>query len=123
LPGLPLKQEVVFIFVSLIANAKQKYLIVLNRKSRKERVTTMPDRTQIPLSQMQAGQNAIVVRIYGGHGLMNRLASLGIRPGQRITKVSSMLMRGPVTIRVGNSQVAIGFGMASKILVEPEQAR
>jgi Fe2+ transport system protein FeoA len=33
-----------------------------------------------------------------------------------------MLMRGPVTIRIGNSQVAIGFGMANKILVELEQA-
>jgi Fe2+ transport system protein FeoA len=32
-------------------------------------------------------------------------------------------MRGPVTVRVGNSQVAIGFGMANKILVEPEQPR
>lgn len=83
----------------------------------------MSDRTQIPLSQMHAGQNAIVVRIHGGHGLMSRLGSLGIRPGQRITKLSSMLMRGPVTVRVGNSQVAIGFGMANKILVEPEQPR
>jgi len=80
----------------------------------------MSSRTQIPLSQMQAGQSAIVVQIHGGHGLMRRLGSLGIRPGQRITKVSSMLMRGPVTIRIGNSQVAIGFGMASKILVELE---
>jgi ferrous iron transport protein A len=82
----------------------------------------MPDGKQIPLSRMETGQSAIVVQIHGGHGLMSRLGSLGIRPGQRITKVSSMLMRGPVTIRVGNSQVAIGFGMANKILVELEQA-
>ena len=71
---------------------------------------------------MQAGQSAIIAQIHGGRGLMSRLGSLGIRPGQRITKVSSMLMRGPVTIRVGNSQVAIGFGVANKILVELEQA-
>ena len=82
----------------------------------------MSDRTQIPLSQMHAGQSAIVIQIHGGHGLMGRLGSLGIRPGQRITKVSSMLMRGPVTIQIGNGQVAIGFGMANKILVELEQA-
>ncbi|MFC1994500.1 FeoA family protein [Chloroflexota bacterium] len=43
---------------------------------------------------------------------------MGIIPGKRITKVSSMFMRGPVTIQIHNSQVAIGFGMADKIVVE-----
>jgi len=32
-------------------------------------------------------------------------------------------MRGPVTIKIGNAQVAIGFGMANKIIVEPIEAR
>ncbi len=81
----------------------------------------MPDGKQIPLSRMEAGQSGIVVQIQGGRGLINRLSALGIRPGQRVTKVSSMFMRGPVTIQVGNAQVAIGFGMASKIIVEPAQ--
>ena len=71
-----------------------------------------------PLSDLKPGQSGIVVEIQGGHGLINRLSSLGIRPGQKITKVSSMLMRGPVTIQVGNAQVAIGFGMANKIIVK-----
>ena len=82
----------------------------------------MSDRTEVPLSRMQAGQSGVIIRIDSGQGLVNRLGNLGIRRGQPITKVSSMLMRGPVTIRVGNSQVAIGFGMADKILVELEQA-
>jgi ferrous iron transport protein A len=38
--------------------------------------------------------------------------------GKKVTKVSAQLMRGPVTVRIDNSQVAIGFGMAKKILVE-----
>ncbi len=78
----------------------------------------MPDGKQIPLSRMEAGQSGIVVQIQGGHGLISRLSSLGIRPGQRVTKVSSMFMRGPVTIQIGNAQVAIGFGMANRIIVE-----
>ena len=78
----------------------------------------MPDRKQIPLARMQTGKSGIVVQIQGGRGLVNRLNALGIRPGKRITKVSSMLMRGPVTIQLGNAQVAIGFGMANKIIVE-----
>ena len=54
----------------------------------------------------------------GGHGLVNRLNALGIRPGKRITKVSAMFMRGPVTLQVDRAQIAIGFGMAGKIVVE-----
>ncbi len=78
----------------------------------------MPDGKQMALSRMQTGQSGTVVQIQGGHGLVNRLNSLGIRPGKRITKVSSMPMRGPVTVQVGNTQLAIGFGMANKIMVE-----
>ena len=70
------------------------------------------------MSQMGAGQSGTVVQILGGHGLASRLHSLGIRPGKRITKVSAMFMRGPVTLQVGRAQVAIGFGMAGKIMVE-----
>ncbi len=73
---------------------------------------------QLVLSRMPAGQSGIVVQIQGGRGLINRLDALGIRPGQRLTKISSMFMRGPVTIQIGNAQVAIGFGIANKITVE-----
>ena len=78
----------------------------------------MPKRKQITLRQMQPGQSGIVFQIQGGHGLINRLNALGIRPGQKIIKTGSTLMRGPVTIKVGTAQVAIGFGMANKIIVE-----
>ncbi len=78
----------------------------------------MPDGKQIALSRMPTGQSGIVVQIQGGHGLVSRLNALGIRPGKRITKVGSMFMRGPVTIQVDRAQVAIGFGMASRIVVE-----
>ena len=78
----------------------------------------MSDRKLVTLRQMQSGQNGEVVQIQGGYRLVSRLSALGIRPGRRITKVSSMLMQGPVTIQSGNTQVAIGFGMANKIVVE-----
>ena len=77
-----------------------------------------PDGKRIPLIRMRSGQSGSVVEILGGHGMIRRLSALGIRPGQRVTKVGSMFMRGPVTVRVGNGQVAIGFGMANKIMVE-----
>lgn len=91
---------------------------------------------------MEAGQAGTVVEVLGGPGFImrrgpgfmrghgpglmlghgqgsvRRLEALGIRPGKKVTKISSMLFRGPVTLRVDSTQVAIGFGMANRILVE-----
>ena len=60
----------------------------------------------------------MVVQVQGGHGVVNRLSALGIIPGKRITKISSVLMRGPVIVEVDRTQIAIGFGMATRILVQ-----
>ena len=80
----------------------------------------MTERKLVTLRHMRSGQRGKIVEIQGGHGLVNRLSAMGIRPGKRITKVSSMLMRGPVTIQMDNTQMALGFGMANKIIVELE---
>jgi len=78
----------------------------------------MLDEKRVTLTRMAAGQSGTIVHIEGGYGMADRLAALGIRPGKRITKVSSLFMRGPVTIEVDRVQVAIGFGMARRVLVD-----
>jgi len=78
----------------------------------------MPQKRQMTLHQMETGQTGTVIQMLGGHGLIRRLEAMGIRPGKKVTKVSSMLFRGPVTLKIDNTQVAIGFGMARKIVVE-----
>jgi ferrous iron transport protein A len=75
------------------------------------------------LGGMRSGQKGKVVEIRGGPGLANRLSALGIYPGKQLTKVSSMLMRGPVTAQVNGTRIALGFGMANKILLETEDGR
>jgi len=70
------------------------------------------------LTQMREGERGKVIDIQGGRGLVMKLEALGIKPGTEIVKVSSQLMRGPIIIRVGNTQVAIGFGMARRIVIE-----
>ncbi len=75
---------------------------------------------QTTVAQMRTGERGRVIQITGGHGLVRRLEAMGIRPGKQITKVSSMLMRGPVTIQVNEAQLALGFGVARRILVELE---
>ena len=72
------------------------------------------------LTQIKQGESGIVTEIQGGRGLLHRLESLGIRIGVRLTKTSAQFMRGPITIRLGNSQIALGFGMAKKIILQSD---
>ena len=69
------------------------------------------------LARMKSGESGMVVQIAGGHGITNRLSALGIMPGKRVTKVGSMPMHGPVTIVVDRVQIAIGFGIANKVVI------
>ncbi len=72
----------------------------------------------VDLTKMRAGDSGTVVSLAGGGGLSLRLQNLGIRPGEKITKVSAHFWRGPITVQVGRANVALGFGMASKVMVE-----
>jgi ferrous iron transport protein A len=78
----------------------------------------MSPKIQLALNQMETGQTGTVIQVLGGRGLIRRLEAMGIRPGKKVTKISSTLFRGPVTLRVDNAQVAVGFGMANRILIE-----
>jgi len=73
------------------------------------------------LNDLNSEESGVVSEIRGGQGLVNRLNALGIRTGKKITKISSMLLHGPVTIRIDRARVAIGFGMAAKIFVEVDK--
>lgn len=72
----------------------------------------------IDLTQMAQGEDGEVVEIQGGVGIAKRLEALGIRTGVRVKKVSSQLFRGPVIIQLDNTQLAIGYGVAKKIIVK-----
>ena len=72
---------------------------------------------QMSLTQLRPGQRGRIIKIIGGRGLACKLEALGIREGEEIKKVSEQWMRGPVLLKHGHSQVALGFGMASKVFV------
>lgn len=74
--------------------------------------------TLINLTQMKSGQSGEVVEIQGGFGITRKLESMGIRIEKKIVKVSGLFLRGPVTVKVGNTQLSMGHGMAAKIIVE-----
>ncbi|MEW6687409.1 MAG: FeoA family protein [Candidatus Edwardsbacteria bacterium] len=75
---------------------------------------------KVDLTRMKSGEKGKVVEIKGGRGLVMKLEAMGIRPGVEITKISAQIMHGPVIVRVGNTQLAIGFGMAKKVIVTPQ---
>ena len=75
---------------------------------------------KITLVQMKPKQKGRISEIIAGKILLSRLMSMGIYPGKEVTKISNFIFKGPIAIRVSRSVVALGYGTASKILVEVE---
>lgn len=72
----------------------------------------------LTLNQLNKGRKAVVVELNGGYGLTNRLNGLGIMKKKEVIKISNSFMKGPVTVKIGQSKIAIGHGMAEKIFVK-----
>lgn len=75
---------------------------------------------EITLDKMPAGEVGVVTQLTGWSGFVRHLESLGIRPGKKITKLSSVFVRGPVIVEVDRARVAVGHGMARRIVVRLE---
>jgi ferrous iron transport protein A len=75
---------------------------------------------KLSLIQIRENQKAKVLEISGGRILQHRMMSMGIYPGREIMKLSHFALRGPVTVSVGRSVLALGHGVAAKIIVETE---
>jgi Fe2+ transport system protein FeoA len=75
---------------------------------------------KVSLVHLKPDHKGRVSEILGGAGLQNRLMSMSLYVGKEITKLSYIGLRGPVVIRVGRSVLALGHGMAAKIIVETE---
>jgi len=75
---------------------------------------------KVTLIKMNEGQKGIIAEVCGGSSVQARMMSLGIHPGRQVTKLSHFALRGPVAIRVGRSVIALGHGVAGKIIVQIE---
>jgi len=71
----------------------------------------------VPLSILPAGSRARVVDVKGGYGFRRKLFEMGVTPNAIVEVLANS--RGPILIRVRGAVIAIGRGMAHKILVEP----
>ena len=66
------------------------------------------------LAQLRIGETARIMAIEGGRGLRQKLFLRGLIEGMVVRVVSNY---GPVTVEVDRSVVAIGRGMAQRIIV------
>ena len=71
----------------------------------------------MPLTMVEMGKRVRLVSIAGGRRLRMRLAELGLVPGVEIDVINNSL-HGPFIVGVKGSRIAIGRGMAFKIIVE-----
>ena len=70
----------------------------------------------LTLSDLKDGASARVEAVLGGQALLKRLSAMGIMPGAHLVKESG---HGPVVVLVRGARLALGRGMASKIILKP----
>ena len=72
----------------------------------------------IGIDQLKPRHSGVVRSVAGGRGIVRKLEAMGLRPGKVVTKVSSQFMAGPVTVIVDGRQMAMGRGIAARVMVE-----
>ena len=84
-----------------------------------------PKKHEVALTKLKKDETGTVSSIRAAHGrgrtFEKRLMDMGLTPGTKITVVKSAPFQGPIEIRVRGSRLAIGRGMAERIIVEKEE--
>ena len=76
----------------------------------------------MPLSMASSGELVTIFAVRAGWGLQRRLADLGLTPGVRV-RVISIGKPGPVILDVRGSRLALGYGVAQKIMIKTGGSR
>ena len=82
-----------------------------------QREIYMPDiHNHKKLSEINNGEDAIILNFLGGNTVNKRLASLGFTPGV-LVNMNQNFGKGPLIVIVRGTRVALGRGEATKIMV------
>ncbi len=76
--------------------------------------------TDMALSMLPEGSEAVIVGFQGGPGLVQKLADMGFVPGTRV-KVVKNQRNGPMMVSVRGVTLGIGRGIATRIIVRAHQ--
>jgi Fe2+ transport system protein FeoA len=71
----------------------------------------------MPLAMVSPGEEVRLCAIHGGRCMRKRLADLGLNLGMTI-RVVQRDRHGPLILAVKDSRLALGRGMAHRIIVE-----
>jgi ferrous iron transport protein B len=80
----------------------------------------MDPRESETLLSMQENETAQIVEIQGGQQLETKLKAMGLYKGRNIVKRSPADSKGPSIVEIMGTNLAVGQGMASKIIVKVE---
>jgi ferrous iron transport protein A len=97
--------------------------MLLHRKDNNQKEETCENPDEVPLICLKEGAKGIVTRTSGGLGVVRRLSDLGLTPGCKIKLIRKCSFRGPVEIEARGVTLALGYGLSSKILVQPLKAQ
>ncbi len=70
----------------------------------------------MPLSMVAPGETVDIVEVSAGRGLNRRLADMGLVPGTQVRIINSQ-GAGAMIVEVRGARLALGHGMAHRILV------
>lgn len=70
------------------------------------------------LTSMRRGERGIIALMPQGRHACFRLTELGLHIGQSITVVNVQPLHGPVIVRIGNADIALGYKLADRIMVK-----
>ncbi|MFC1938689.1 ferrous iron transport protein A [Chloroflexota bacterium] len=71
----------------------------------------------LPLNMVPPGEEVKIVSVRAGRGLSQRLADMGLIPGTPLKVINSQ-GAGPILVSFRGARLALGFGIARKIMVE-----
>ena len=79
---------------------------------------TIEQPDSVPLARLQPGQSAVVVEVSDHQpAFLRHLDDLGLRPKVRVCVIATAPFDGPMTVRIGNTEHALGREVMNNVLV------
>jgi ferrous iron transport protein A len=69
-----------------------------------------------PVTFLETGNTAVILRLEGGHWFQNKMRVMGIREQKTIRLVAKHPFNGPVVVEVDGREITIGCRMADHII-------
>jgi len=77
---------------------------------------------EVSLAALSEGGKAVMTHTSGGCGVVRRLSEMGLTPGCEIKMLRKCSFHGPIEIEIRGVSLAIGYGLAELIFVQPLKA-